>query len=131
MEFLSKEARNYSFMSREQANAKIAGDFGGVLKTMILPSQMMQFSDNYLDKKKTTTKQAPMNVNRYLFIQYILHVTQLTYEQDDYYRIFGKDSKIFGKIALVRNAIAHDSFAFLDDAKKVNYDDRTVCLHTA
>lgn len=129
MEFLAKEARKYTFMSREQANAKIAGDFGGVLKTMILPTQMIQFSDNYLDKKKTTTKQPPMNVNRYLFIQYILHVTQLTYEQDDYYRIFGKDSKIFGKIALVRNAIAHDSFAFLDDAKKVNYDDRTVSLN--
>ena len=62
-------------------------------------------------------------------LQYILLITQITYEQDDYYRIFGKDSKVFGKIALVRNAIAHDSFAFLDGAKKVNYDDRTVSLN--
>lgn len=127
-EFLAKEAMKYTFMSREQANAKIAGNFGGVLKTMILPSQMLQFSDSYLEKN-SRVKQTPMNDNRFLFIQYILYATQLTYEQDDYYRIFGKDSKVFGKIALVRNAIAHDSFAFLDGAKKVNYDDRTVSLN--
>ena len=68
MDFLSKEAMKYTFMSRDAINAKIAGDFGGVLKTMILPSQMQQFADAYLEKNGRV-KQTPMNTNRFLFIQ--------------------------------------------------------------
>ena len=129
MDFLSKEAMKYTFMSRERVNEKIASNFGGILKSMILPTQMMQFSDMYLDNKRTMGKQPPMQVNRYLFIQYVLYVTQVTYEQDDYYRIFGRDSKIFGKMTLIRNAIAHDGFMFLDGAKSINYEDREKSLN--
>ena len=51
-------------------------------------------------------------------------VAKITYEQDDYYNIFGRDSNMFEKVAHIRNSIAHDSYSFANLVENVSYDDR-------
>ena len=129
MEFLSNEAMKYKMMSKSMLNSTISSNMGDILKTMILPTQMQQFADDYLNKKSSFTKRTPMNENRFLFIQYILLVSQITYEQDDFYRIFGKESKVFEKISLIRNSIAHDNFRLVDGSRMIDYQDRDKSLN--
>lgn len=99
-----------------------------LFKTFLLPTQMLKFADYYLE---TTPFKTKPNVEGFksTLIQYILLATQITYEQDDYYNIFGKDSNIFERISLIRNSIAHDSFLFEELAKDINYTDRDRTLN--
>ena len=82
-------------------------------------------SERYLDKKLALQK-SYLKIEGYKikFIQYCLLVSQITYEQDDYYKIFGRDSDLFERISLMRNSIAHDSFEIIDLKADVNYTDR-------
>ena len=50
--------------------------------------------------------------------------SKITYEQNDYYNLFGRNSNIFNAISFIRNSIAHDNFEFIDNAHKVNYSDK-------
>lgn len=91
------------------------------LKEMIFPAQMLQCFDYYI--KKGTAK-PDIDDSKYLMIKYVLLVTQLTYEQDDFYHIFGADSNLFKKLALIRNSIAHDSYFFLHITRHISYVDK-------
>jgi len=99
-------------------------DFNHTLKTFLLPVEMIKMAEHYFyGNPKDLSKRVP-KPSRYLTTDYALLVTKTTYEQDDYYNIFGKDSDIFKKIAHIRNAIAHDKFMFAGEASQVCHRDR-------
>ena len=76
-------------------------------------------------KKKYYEKYKPTEP-RYIPLYYPLLVSQMTYEQDDYYNMFNKDSNIFAKIAHIRNSIAHDGFQFDNKTFDITHTDRDV-----
>lgn len=114
---------SFNLMFNEGNNADHFSDFSRLFKTLLLPTQMLKFADYYLEKKPIKIKPKVEGFKTNL-IKYILLVTQITYEQDDYYNIFGKSSNIFERISLIRNSIAHNSFIFEELAKDISYSDR-------
>lgn len=94
------------------------------MKKLVLPVEMLKLSEHYLNNKRNLRQKLSIDEKKYSLIHYILMVAKITYEQDDYYNIFGKDSKMFEKIAFIRNSIAHDSYSFANLTEKVSYDDR-------
>ena len=114
----------YMFLKPDQIKQKASTEFGTELKQFVLPVDMLKLAENYIDgKQKHFEKYCPPD-NRYLPLYYPLLVSQITYEQDDYYNMFNKDSHIFEKIAHIRNAISHDGFSFDNQTFDVTHIDR-------
>ena len=78
----------------------------------------------YLDNSIRRKSDIMFEENMYHLIQYSLLASKITYDQNDYYKIFGKSSNVFDTISLVRNSLAHDNIQFVDNAQNVNYVDR-------
>lgn len=113
-----------SLLSKQQIASQMQGRYGEALKKIVLPVDMLRLAENYLDNKvKHFDKYRPAQ-SRYLGIYYPLLVSQMTYEQDEYYNLYHKDSNIFAKIALIRNAISHNGFAFDSKTFDVTHTDR-------
>ena len=113
-----------NMMSNPEAWAKSFGDMSKLLSSFMIPMQLLKMSDRYLEPGRLLSQISTVPSKRYALIQYALLATQMTYEQDDYYNIFGKDSSIFEKISLIRNAIAHNCIVFTEQASRVDYTDR-------
>ena len=94
------------------------------LKDIILPVQLMSFADYYLDKFKYPKNQRPYANQLYQMTQYVLLSSKICYDEDDYYKIFGRQSKIFETISLIRNSLAHDNTKYTDNATKMFYKDK-------
>lgn len=108
----------------KQVNEILDKDFDHTLKTFLLPVEMIKMAEHYFyGSPKDLTKRVP-KPGRYFSTDYALLVAKITYEQDDYYNIFGKDSDIFKKVAHIRNAIAHDNFIFMENASQICHRDR-------
>lgn len=118
---------DFTFSNINSLISKITGDITSILKGTIIPIQMVELSDHYL--KNTNKQPFPVPQKRYLIIQFVLLASQITYEQNDYYKIFGKNSDIFEKISLIRNSIAHDNYTFTELAKDINFTDKTRTLN--
>ena len=100
------------------------------MKKLILPTELLKMSEYYLNNNRKKSRQKlEIDKKKYSLIHYILMVTKITYEQDDYYNIFGKDSKMFEKIAHIRNSIAHDGYSFANLVEDISYDDRDKNLY--
>ena len=125
---LSNTASKYKRFTDLQIRSTVRTNISTPLQSLMLPSQMLQFADYYLEKPQRGVGRLSVDPKRYMLIQYALLITQATYEQDDYYNIFGKDSNIFNKIAVVRNANAHDGIFFGSLAKRITYTDRSKTL---
>lgn len=108
-------------------NSVTSSSMGNLLKSFVSPTKMIQLADNYFDKKYALQK-TKVDERMYFLVDYMMLLSKIVYEQDDYYNIFGKDSNIFQRIALIRNSLAHDSFSLIQDAKEVNYQDRQKSL---
>lgn len=126
--FVENIANKVSYLGRENFRRSFSNNLSSRLKDLMLPVEMLKLVDHYLYPETRRVEKYNPNPKRILFIQYILNVTKITYEQDDYYKIFGKDSNIFEKIAIIRNAVAHNNFTFTDDATNIKYDDRSKTL---
>ena len=124
--YVGKLSLRYMFLKPEQFNERVKEQFGSELKNFVLPVDMLRLAENYLDTKKKYYEKYKPTENRYVPLYYPLLVSQMTYEQDEYYNIFNKDSNIFAKIALIRNAISHDGFAFDNTTFDVTHTDRDV-----
>ena len=123
--FLNKLGKRFMFYSDEMLQNLLNRNFNKTLKSFMLPTQMLKLSDYYLGGKKAPYKsQVLYDEKLYYLIDYVLLSTKITYEQDDYYNIFGKNSNIFDTISLIRNSLAHDNYEFVDLAHKVNYVDK-------
>lgn len=114
----------YKFLNHIQLECKIKNQIGDELKKFLMPVDMLRLAENYLDRKIKYHEKYKPNANRYWEIYYPFLVSQLTYEQDDYYNLFNKDSNIFAKVAHIRNAISHDGFAFDNKTFDVTHTDR-------
>ena len=112
-------------LQRSMVNSK---NLGQTLKNFLLPTEMLKLSEHYLENKKSN-KNYTIDEKRYFYIHNALLISKMAYEQDQYYKIFGKDSDIFNKISLIRNSIAHDNFEFSDLGRSVSYVDRTRTLN--
>ncbi|MBE6124604.1 MAG: hypothetical protein E7184_03665 [Erysipelotrichaceae bacterium] len=124
--FVRNIAFKYQSLNPNQLLNEVDNNLDYLLKTLMLPTELLQIADSYLDNKKIQKVTVPEK--SYSLIQYSLLVTLMTYEQDDYYNIFGVDSNIFKKIALIRNSIAHDSYIFSNFSKDISYQDRNKIL---
>lgn len=122
--FAGKMGMRYMFLKPEQFDERVRTQFGAELKNFILPIDMLRLAENYLDTKKKYYEKYKPTETRYIPLYYPLLVTQMTYEQDEYYNMFSKDSNIFEKIAHIRNSIAHDGFAFDNQTFDVTHTDR-------
>ena len=116
--------KSMSKLTQQELMRVIDNDIDVLLKEFLLPTTIMNLADRYLDKDQYKKKNINIKDGYYFTIQYILLVTKIVYEQDHYYNIFGKDSEIFERIALIRNSIAHDNLMFADIAKVISYTDR-------
>ena len=123
-QYVGKLAGRYMFLDREQLEYKAKHEFGNELKSFVLPVDMLRLAENYLDNKQKHYQRYKPKTSRYLAIYYPLLVSQMTYEQDDYYHMFNKNSNIFDKIAHIRNAISHDGFEFDNQTFDITHTDR-------
>lgn len=122
IEKMSESSASILFSNESEIKTKINNNLSSLLKGLMLPSQLLKIADYYLENSQSS----PIRIDskRKLLIEYTLLVTQITYEQDDYYNIFGKDSSVFDKVSLIRNSIAHDNFLFGSQAKNISHTDR-------
>lgn len=123
--FVNQLGSKYLFFNDKMLQNEINNNLNNSLKKFMWPTQMLKLSEYYLESNKAPTKaQVLFDEKLYYLIDYALLSTKITYEQDDYYNIFGKNSNIFDTISLVRNSLAHDNYEFLNNAKQVNYQDK-------
>ena len=117
-----------NFLSSNSENLDpVPNNLNNLLQMLLIPSQLLKIADYYFDTPSSNP--FPINPKRHLLIQHILLIAQITYEQDEYYNIFGKSSNIFEKISLVRNSMAHNCFMFTEQAKIINYTDKQRILN--
>ena len=121
---LFSTAQKYQAYTSSVLRDTIKTNINEPLQSLMLPTELMKISDHYLESKKRFEPKLTIDERRSKLIQYVLLISQITYEQDDYYQIFGKDSNIFNKIALVRNSNAHNNLVFGNMAKRISYTDR-------
>lgn len=127
--FLAKKGEEYQFkmiFSETMFNDAVSAGLSKTLKGFILPVQMQKMADYYLGKKPLMKSQVLIDEKMYYLIQYVLASAKITYEQQDYYDIFGKDSNVFGAISLIRNSLAHDNMEFVNNATGASYVDKHV-----
>lgn len=122
--FASKIGHRFMMMSQDRFDHIVTHEFGNQLKDIILPLDMMRLAENYLDKNKKHYEKYKPTEARYLPLYYPLLVSQMTYEQDEYYNLFSRDSNMFIKIAHIRNAIAHNWFEFDNKTFDISHSDR-------
>ena len=126
---LHSMGKSLAKLTKQELLNSVEKDIDLLMKEFLLPTTMMNLADRYLDKDQYKKKNLEIKDQHYYLIQYALLVTKIVYEQDDYYNIFGRDSDIFKRIALIRNAIAHDNFEFANIVKQIEYKDRDKYLN--
>jgi len=126
--FLKEMAYKHRFNMNNMIYGMVDDRLNRSLKELILPTQMLKLAKHYLENNSVPKQDVLYDPKLYHLIQYTLLSASITYEQDDYYKIFGKSSNIFDTISLIRNTLAHDRYEFLDVARKVNYEDQNKSL---
>ena len=121
--FIYELGRKYSCYTDQMMQFEVDQNLNKALKSFMLPIQMLKLSEYYLANKPPRKDSVLFDEKLYYLIQYSLLATKLTYDQNDYYEIFGKDSNVFASLALIRNSIAHDNYDFVDLAQKIHYND--------
>ena len=122
--FFRTFAEKYVSLSVQDLKAQFANDPTKPLMSIMIPSQILKLASYYLDNKQTSKSQVLFEKSSSVLILYALLATKITYEQDDYYNIFGKESKIFDTIAFIRNSIAHNGVEFENLADTIKYTDK-------
>lgn len=123
---LREMAEKFDSLTQTEKNSQITTEFGAHYRKYVLPIQMLKLAENYLVNGVRYSERYKPNSNGYLAIYYPLLVSQMTYEQDEYYNLFNKDSNIFAKIAFIRNAVAHNGFKFDDKLSNIEHTDREI-----
>lgn len=107
---LKRKAMPYTFLTTEQFSYKVKSSHGEQVKDFLLAADMLRFAENYLNPKLKHYERFKNPENRALINYYALLVSQMTYEQNDYYKLFNRDSNVFAKIAHIRNSMAHSGY---------------------
>lgn len=104
----------------EELNRKIEKESkGDMMKDIILPVNLLNlvrfYAGQSFDKKiLNELKQGVTSA----YMANIFLATELTYNQSEYHRIFGKDSSVFKAVSLIRNSLAHNNTEFSADGEK-------------
>ena len=122
--FVYEKGRKYSYFPSELLDGEVTHHLDRALKGFMLPMQMLNLSLFYLDNSVKRKTDIMFEEKMYHLIQYSLLASKITYDQNDYYKIFGRSSNVFDTISLVRNSLAHDNIQFVDNAQNVSYVDR-------
>ena len=126
---LRHKATPYKLMSPNQLLESMLTNHGEQVKNFLLMSDILRMAENYLDTKLKHYEKFKPAERCYTVDYYALLVSQLTYEQNDYYNLFNKDSNIFKQIAYMRNTMVHGGYELEYDfyAKtppEITYTDR-------
>ena len=108
--YINKRVRPYKYFTDEQLESKVRANMGEPLKDFLLADDMLKLASNYINPKLKHYEKFKPERGRYVFDYYPLLVSQIVYEQNDYYKIFGKDSNVFKKLSHLRNALSHHKF---------------------
>ena len=123
-EYLYKKGLQYSSYTPMMVEQACTTNLSKTLKSFIMPTQIQKLAEYYLSTKPISSSTIMFDQKIYYYAQYVLASAKITYEQQDYYDIFGRDSNIFKSISLIRNSLAHDNTEFLDNAKTISYADK-------
>ena len=126
--FIYELGRKYSCYNEQMLQFEVDHNLSKSLKSFMLPIQMLKLSEYYLANKQPNKNTVLFDEKLYHLIQYSLLASKMTYDQNDYYNIFGLDSNVFSAIALIRNSLAHDNYEFVDIAQKIRYNDEDKTL---
>lgn len=92
---------------------------GEMIKDIIIPVNLLDLTRYYagqsFDQKILNGLKTGMNS---LYMANTFLATELTYNQSEYHRIFGKDSSVFKAVSLIRNSLAHNNTEFSADGEK-------------
>ena len=125
---LTNTAKKYKSFTPTALSDMVKTNLNAPLQSLMMPSSLMKLADHYLGKQNLHGQKLTIDQKRARYIEFALLISQITYEQDDYYKIFGKNSNIFNKIAMVRNAHAHNNLVFGSLANRITYMDRDKTL---
>lgn len=126
--FIQQKGQSLSFLPPQMLRNEVSRNLSTTLKGFMLPTQMLKFADYYVGNKPLHKNEVLFDQKIFSLIQYAMLATKITYEQNDYYNIFGRESNIFDTIALIRNSVAHDNYDFLDNATRISYSDNNKSL---
>lgn len=118
--FIEPLGRSLSKLSPSELSSRACTHLNMDLKRLIIPVEMLKLAEHFLNLKTLNN----MNQSKYALIHYVLLASKITYEQNDYYEMFGKDSNIFQAISHIRNSIAHDGFSFINGISTIQHQDR-------
>ena len=121
-EYVGKNSVLYSAIVNSPI--KIGNVLDKSLKEMMLPIQMLKLYEHYTDKFKMPKEKTLYSKDIYTYIEYVLLSAKITYEQDEYYNLFGRDSSVFETISLIRNSLAHDTAKYENMAKDLSFKDK-------
>ena len=116
---LRRKATPYALMTPGQLMNNVRTSHGEQVKNFLLMSDMLRFSENYLNTKLKHYKKFKPAEKSYTVDYYALLISQLTYEQNDYYNLFNEDSNVFKQIAYMRNVMVHGGYELADDFQKL------------
>lgn len=92
---------------------------GRMMKEIIIPTTFMALTRFYADQANQDDENILKGFkNDSLYIENALLAAMLTYNQNDYYNTFGKESNIFKAVTLVRNSLAHNWMEFSNDGSE-------------
>ena len=121
---INEIGRKYTNFTEQMMQYEIENNLDSALRKFMIPTQMMKIAEYYIGNNPPSKHNVLFDQGIYYLIEYVLLASKITYEQNDYYEIFGAKSNIFEAIALIRNSITHDWFEFKDNATNVSYDDK-------
>jgi hypothetical protein len=92
---------------------------GKMMKEIIIPTTFMALTRFYADQANEDDENILKGFKKdSLYIENALLAAMLTYNQNDYYNTFGKESNIFKAVTLVRNSLAHNWMEFSNDGSE-------------
>ena len=121
---INEIGRRYMTFSEQMMQNEVDNNLDSALRKFMIPTQMMKITDYYIGNKPPAKQNVLFDEGLYYLIEYVLLVSKMTYDQNEYYEIFGSRSNVFEAISLIRNSIAHDWIEFKDNATNISYDDR-------
>lgn len=90
---------------------------GKMLQDVIMPTTLQEMT-RYFSGQEYNPSIFNNKKMEAIYLRNILLATMFTYNQNEYYNIFGKDSEVFKAVSLIRNSLAHNNTEFTGDGTR-------------
>ena len=95
------------------------------LPEIVMPANLMGLVDHYMGDEQPIVDSLKEDERLYELLQYITLATKVTYEQTEYYNLFGTDTSMFKALSLVRNSISHKKTKYsFDNGLNLTHQDK-------